>query len=124
MTENGDHDDQAGDQAGDDVRQSKVQRSRVELADGREFVVRITMPDRIRWDVTAPRKKWGAARDVPFIADSFVTWAAAKRMGLYDGSWDDWSGRGDAAGDLVEITHLEDDDPAVPTGSAAKLAQS
>lgn len=89
---------------------SKNQRSLVELAGGQTFVVRITMPDRLRWDMTAPRKQWGKAQDVPFLADSFVTWAAAKRQGDYVGSWEDWTGRNGEPGELVEITHLDDDD--------------
>jgi hypothetical protein len=105
-----------------DGRTSKNQRSLVELADGRTFVVRITMPDRTRWDFTAPRKQWGKAQDVPFLADSFVTWSAAKRQGDYTDSWDAWSGRPDAPGDLIEITHLDDDDTgddaAFPTRTA------
>lgn len=97
------------------TRTSKVQRSLVEMTGGETFVVRVTNPDRLRWDMTAPRKGWGKAQDVPFMADTFVTWAAAKRQGDTELDWDAFQAQ------CVEITHLEqeEDDVLRPTNRGA-----
>lgn len=60
----------------------KGQRIHVELEDGTEFTVRVTNRDYIRWDKTAPKRKWGNFRDVPFRFATFLAWSAANRDGL------------------------------------------
>jgi len=105
-------------------RTSKVQRNLVELNDGSTILVRITMPDRIRWDMTAPRRGWPKGTDAPFLWQSFITWAAAKRSGLFDGDWDAWNGVGGEPGRLVEITPLADDEPVGPTNPAPSPTRS
>lgn len=77
-----------------------------------EFTVRILNKDRVAWDKTAPKKKWGAAQDVPFLASTFLAFCAMKREGLYTDSFDafcDW------AEDVEDITDEEDNLGADPT---------
>jgi len=62
--------------------------TRLTMADGSVLVVRVTNPDRLRWDLTAPRKGWGKATDVPMLAQTFIAWAAAKREEATDLSWE------------------------------------
>jgi hypothetical protein len=63
---------------------------RAALADGTELIVHVTNPDRLRWDMEAPRRKWGKASDSPVLAQTFITWAAAKREQATDLSWEQW----------------------------------
>ena len=58
------------------------------FADGTSAVVAITNPDRLRWDMEAPRRGWGKAADVPTLAQTFVGWAAAKREKATDLTWE------------------------------------
>lgn len=59
-------------------------RYTVTMEDGLTFVTRTTNREFVGWDKTAPRHKWGAASDVPFLALSFTVWAAARREQLLD----------------------------------------
>jgi hypothetical protein len=45
-------------------------------------VVRVDNRDFVRWDMTAPRQKWGSAKEVPFLFQTFLSWSAGKRAGL------------------------------------------
>lgn len=100
------------------TRTAEQQRYAVEMADGDTFTVRVTNPDRLRWDMTAPRKGWGKAQDVPFLAQTFVTWAAAKREGHTDLPWEAFQDQ------CLDITPLEVDEeldvirPTTPAPSA------
>jgi len=49
---------------------------------GVTHVVRVTNRELVLWDKTAPRRQWGAAQDVPFLANTFTAWAAARRAGV------------------------------------------
>jgi hypothetical protein len=69
-------------------RTSTQQRYAVEMDSGEEFVVRVTNPDRLRWDEQSKRQGWGPATESPFLAQTFVTWAAAKREGKTDLAWE------------------------------------
>jgi hypothetical protein len=97
-------------------RTSRVQRNTVEMADGTTFTVRVTNPDYLRWDMTAERRGWGKATDKPFLAQTFVTWCAAKREKATDLGWDDFQES------CIQIAALEVDDEADvirPTNPAA-----
>ena len=85
-------------------------RMRVAMNDGAEYVVRITNRDRVAWDKTAPRHKWGSATEVPFLASTFLAWSAAYREGLTDLKFEAFS---DACDDLADIT--TEDDTTRPT---------
>ena len=86
-------------------------RMRVSMADGAEFEVRITNRDRVAWDKTAPRHKWGSATEVPFLASTFLAWSAAYREGLTELKFDRFQ---DECDDIAEIKTDESDD-ARPT---------
>lgn len=82
-------------------RVMQTNRTRVVLFDGTTFTVRVSQRDKIQWDLVAPRKKWGRAQDVPFLAQSFVTYVAAKRLDLYTGSFDTFQNDVDELEDVV-----------------------
>ena len=74
----------------------------VVLDDGRDFVVKTGNRDRIAWDRTAPRKNWTTEKH-PFIFGNFLAWSAARREGLYDGTFDGPGGWLDVADDLTPV---------------------
>jgi hypothetical protein len=77
---------------GEPARRLPGRRTRITFPDGREVVVRITNRELVLWDKTAPRHKWGAVDSAPFLAQSFTTWAAARRSEVFDGTFDVWNG--------------------------------
>jgi hypothetical protein len=79
---------------------------RVTMADGTEFDVRITNRDRVAWDKTAPRHKWGNAGDVPFLASTFFAWSAAYREKLTDLKFEAFQ---EQCEDLNDVTDATDD---------------
>lgn len=60
----------------------------VVMTDGTAFSVRITNREYLAWDKTAPRHGWGKPADVPFLLATFLAFAAAKREGLFGGTFD------------------------------------
>jgi hypothetical protein len=95
-------------------RQFTVPRARLHLANGDSFVVSITNADRLQWDLTAPRKKWGKATEVPVLAQTFIGYVAAKREKHTDLSWDQFQEQ------LIGMEDV-DEEPAVirPTRTGA-----
>jgi hypothetical protein len=95
-------------------------RAIVHLADGTSFQVRITNREYVRWDQTAPRKKWGNAADVPFLASTFLAWAAARRDDLTELTFEQFQDT------CEEVENLEEDDSDVarPTRTAPEAASS
>ena len=94
------------------------QRTRVILATGEDFTVQITNREYIAWDRTAPRKKWGSAKDVPFLASTFMAWTAAVREGMTNLPFDVPNAKGPAFIDVavtVEAVEPEEDDTVRPT---------
>lgn len=89
-----------------DERTLPGHRMRVSMSDGAEYTVRITNRDRVAWDKTAPRHKWGNASEVPFLASTFLAWSAAYREGLTDLKFEQFS---DACDDLADVTETDDD---------------
>jgi hypothetical protein len=59
----------------------------VTMVNGDHFVVKVRNRDYIAWDMTAPRKKWDAQRQ-PFLFGTFLAYSAAKREGLFAGTFD------------------------------------
>jgi hypothetical protein len=86
-------------------------RMHVTMADGSEFTVRITNRDRVAWDKTAPRHKWGSASDVPFLASTFLAWSAAYREGHTTLTFERFQEQCDDLADLKP----DEDDAARPT---------
>lgn len=96
----------------------------VTLADGRELTATPGNPDTIRWEMTAA-KRWPEllpkpipgtdqlSFPAPIVMQTFITWAALTREGLYDGKFEDFRDR-----DCLEVEPLEAEDvdptPAAP----------
>lgn len=83
--------------------------------DGTEHRVRILNKDKVAWDKTRSKHKWEAAQDAPFLAGNFLAFCAAKREGIFDGTFDafvEW------AGDVEDDTSEEDELGADPTRTA------
>lgn len=68
----------------------RVQAATVTLDDGKQLHLDITNPDMVRWDITAPKHKWPTLKEAPILWATFVTWAAAKRTGAYEGTFEAW----------------------------------
>lgn len=75
------------------------------------IVVTTANPDLVRWDMTRGKHKWPPMDEAPMLWATFVAWAAAKRLDLYSGTWEEWSGK-DALS--VEFEDGEDVDPTQP----------
>lgn len=75
-------------------------------------------PDLVRYDMTAQKHQWGGGDQRPILFTTFIAWAAAKREGLYAGSWDDWSER-----DCLNVEPLGATD-VDPTQRVAELASA
>jgi hypothetical protein len=77
----------------------------VELADGRRFDLESLNVDQLAYETTRRNRKW------PMITESgvgmwwtFLAWSAAKRTGVYDGTWEAWS-----TSDCVDIDNTDAD---------------
>lgn len=81
--------------------------------------LRVTNRELVAWDKTAPRHKWGHATEVPFLARSFLAWAAARRDGLTTLTFDQWNGEEYVIEDIEDEDGEEDGDDARPTPRAA-----
>lgn len=96
-------------------REFTIPKVRLHLADGTSADVEIRNADRLQWDLTAPRKKWGKASEVPVLAQTFVAFVAAKREKAIPGdmTWETFQDH------LLEMRDV-DEEPAVirPTQKA------
>lgn len=70
------------------------------MADGQTHEIETANPDRIRWEQTAARRWPELIPDVvgdqirvkaPLFMQTFMAWAALKRLRLYDGSFEQFS---------------------------------
>lgn len=95
----------------------------VELADGQIVEARITNPDTLRYEATAQRHGWPAALQIKdgvgTIGDvnrktTFEAWAALKRAGAYEGTWEAFEKT-----DCVDLSVEEEKvDPTHPAAEA------
>lgn len=69
----------------------KQQQAVVTLAGGSTLDLTICNPDMVRWDMTAHKHKWPDMEAAPMLWATFVSWRAAVRTGLYEGTWEKWS---------------------------------
>lgn len=115
-------DDNVTDQL-EDVEERALQQARTQItmADGSVFTVTITNREMVAWDMTAPRKKWGTAKEVPWLAGSFMAWAAARREQLPPGLLRFDGAPGSFLDECLEVKDLEVevDDVARPTRTGA-----
>lgn len=95
-------------------REFTIPKVRLHLADGTSADVEIRNADRLQWDLTAPRKKWGKAADVPTLAQTFVGYCAARReKAIPDGmTWEQFQ---DA---LIVMEDVEEETVIRPTRTA------
>lgn len=68
--------------------------------------VQVTNADLVQWDITRARQKWPLHTDAPFLAQTFLTWHAARRVGAIpaDVKWETFLPT------VLECTELEKDD--------------
>lgn len=102
------------------------------VLDGAEFTVQTSNPDLVRWERTRVRHSWPSAKEAPQLWATFVSWAAAKRLGLTDLTFDQFEATADEAmpvgddrGDraLTILRAILDDDEASETLGAALVDQ-
>jgi hypothetical protein len=87
------------------------QRFEIVLADGTGFTARVTNREYVLWDKTARQHKWGSATESPFTFASFIAWAAARRDGLYEPSFETFQ----KEAEQVLAVDGDEDDAARPT---------
>jgi hypothetical protein len=64
------------------------QHFRIYMEGGDQLVARVTNRERVLWDKTAPKHKWGQAQDVSSLSTTFCIWGALRRQGDYAGTFD------------------------------------
>lgn len=55
-----------------------------------QITVEVRNPDRVRWDMAATRNGWPTFDKAPFLGMTYLAWAALKREGQYQGTWDEF----------------------------------
>ena len=85
---------------------------RVVMDDGAEWEVQTLNPDLLRWDMTAPKHKWGKAEEVPMLWVTFIAWHASKREGLTSLTWELFQNA------AIEVTTVNPGEPMDPTNPA------
>lgn len=63
----------------------------VTLSNETKITEEVLNPDRVRWDITAAKKKWPKFSDSPFLGMTFLAWAALKRKNHYSGTFEEFS---------------------------------
>lgn len=76
----------------------------IHLAGQSPFQVRVTNRERLHWEKTALKRKWGSPQDSPNLAMTFHTWSAAARAGAYAGTFEEWA----EALDDYDIVQVDD----------------
>lgn len=83
--------------------------------------VQVENPDLIRYDDVRARNKWPAMTDDPWRWQTFITWAAMKRLGHLDGmTYDDWQ----ADVRAVDVIEEQPGDVVRPTQVVAAAGSS
>lgn len=80
----------------------------VTFEDGSSIEVTVGNRDFVAWDLVRAKRKWPAASEAPFLLNTFLAFAAAKRSGAYLGTFETF----EAAVDFVK---MERGDAAPPT---------
>lgn len=65
-------------------------RLRIVPADGEPYEVQAENPDLVAWDRARGRYKWPGFQDAPFLWITFVGWAASRRTGRTDLSFEEF----------------------------------
>lgn len=92
----------------------------VELADGQTHDVESSNPDTVRWDMFATKHGYDMNKS-PFVWQTYMSWCALVRLGLYSGQWDQF-----AYVDCVDVEPIipegAEDDAPDPTRPVVPLA--
>lgn len=99
----------------------------VEMADERILTVRVTNPDKLRYEEHALRQGWnnvnmnGEVLGGAYNArgETYETWAALKRTGQYDGTYEQFAGR-DCLAITVDEEEVDPTQPGPGSGSSPK----
>lgn len=77
------------------------------MDDGQVHNVDTILADQINFSTTRQRHKWPSAADDPILFGSFLAFSAMKRVGLFGGSWDEFTAQVAA----VDLAGVDDVDP-------------
>lgn len=89
----------------------------ITMVDGTKHDLRILNPDLIRYDLVRGRDpQFPSYAEAKFLALTYFAFAAAKRTGLYDGTWTDFRDR-DCV-DVSDTTPADGSADARPTSPA------
>jgi hypothetical protein len=105
-----------------ETRRLPGHRARVVLTDGTEHVARVTNREYVLWDKTAPRHKWGSGQEVPFRFATFLAFAALKRDGLIDLTFEKFEEVCEVCDDISD--EEEEEDVARPTKPGRRRGSS
>ena len=88
-----------------------IKRLVVTRADGTEFTVTPNLGDTLNFETTLRKNpRWGSLQENVLKMQPFRAWSAARRAGLYDGTWEDFSAGENAVLDVsFEDTDHEDE---------------
>ncbi|WP_024794199.1 hypothetical protein [Tomitella biformata] len=81
----------------------------VTMDTGEKLTVETRNPDRIAWDRTSRKHKWGPFSESPFIGMTFLAWAGLTRTKQVDCTWEEFSETR-----CVDIESDDEDDAADP----------
>lgn len=90
----------------------------IEFADERTAAVRILLADKLKYETTARKHDWNAEPQT-ISEHVFLAWAAAKRKGLTEASYDDFK-NSEVIDVLLTNEAPEDDTEADPTPESGR----
>lgn len=85
----------------------------IEMNDGTKFDVQSKTSDYLLFESTAKRHKWGGISDNPAKWEAFIAWAALKRLGLTELTWEDF------VDEVDMVEGRSDDADPTPVGAGA-----
>lgn len=88
------------------------------MADGSSLSVQVVNADYLNWDRTAAKHNWASMSKIPFTWLTFVTWAALRRTGQVESSWDDFSER-----DCIQVSNTADTNGTTMSAELASLQE-
>lgn len=82
---------------------------KTDMSDGSTLESSTTMADYLLWERTAKKHGWSTTvADNPVMWEAFLAWASLRRVGLYEGTWEAFTG-GDAV--IVDASPAVKADP-------------
>lgn len=99
-------------------------RFTITFSDGKQKDVQTTLEDRLAFEQTLRKnKRWGKLEDNTLKMQPFLAWNAAKRAGITELSWDDFT-TGDTAALDVSVADDDDDDADLEVAGVGKDTQT